>query len=908
MVMKNILFFLTFFFVSRSVIAQSKSDKPPIDTSIFGKWPSVQHPQISNNGKYVMYYIDNKPVKGKTLVFQSSDGAWKREDSSIVNYTAILSPNNKFGIYLMNDTLSFIKLGTSIKETVSGVASFRPDDNSLHDWLSYHTSDKSLTVRNLTTSRQFKFENVVDYAISSTGNLLVFKSICKSGTIKLNWVSLASGKVKTFFKDQDVANIVIAPNGKQVAFIVITTNPTGHTERVIWYYKEGMTKAEILADITATQNDSSIKIGDLQRFSMNGERLFFSFKESPLVRPRAQGIQVDIWSFTDTKLQSEQLSRINETRDFQAVIYLPTKAAIRLEYPNEHMQYENNYSVNDDFALIKRKMGDAGGLESKWNKSELASYYVMSTINGSRRSVLENTLLDATLSPNRKYLIYFDPVKQSYFSYQLFSRQTVNITNGIATNWLLYSDRDTIYKGHPNNLNYPITGWAKNDEALLLQDQHDIWLIDPAGQNAPRCITNNFGLKNNIVFRIAQYPPQSIIELKGNIILSGFNYTTKENGYYSVQAKVSKNPILLTNGNYMYFAPENDRSHGMPPLKALHAECYLVQRMSSAESPNYFTTKDFKKFWKLSNVHPEINYNWLTTELINWTAIDGRECQGILYKPGNFDSTKKYPVIFHIYNKKSHLLNEYLPPAASTGSINIPYFVSRGYLVFTPDMHNQIGNTGKSIINVISSAVEVVSKMACVDSNKLGIQGFSFGGYETNFVITHINKFAAAMSGAGATDLVSLHGGLHDFGHGASAQDVVENGMGLNTTPWENPIAYIENSPIFYVNRVETPVLMLNNRNDGAVDYYQAIELFTALRRLGKPSWFLQYDNEGHGVMRFENSIDYTTRMTQFFDYYLMKKPAPIWMLEGIPAKEKGIDAKLKLDNTRQIKANGPLN
>jgi dipeptidyl aminopeptidase/acylaminoacyl peptidase len=278
-----------------------------------------------------------------------------------------------------------------------------------------------------------------------------------------------------------------------------------------------------------------------------------------------------------------------------------------------------------------------------------------------------------------------------------------------------------------------------------------------------------------------------------------------------------------------------------------------------------------------------------------------------LYKPENFDSTKKYPVIVHYYEKKSERLNQYIFPGYSDGDINIPYFVSNGYLVFMPDIQYTIGKAGRSAYNSIVGAGEYLATLPWVNANKMGISGHSFGGFETNYVITHSNLFTAAFSDAGPSNLVS-HYGSYELYTGVSLQSFNEREqirMGANL--WERPDVYIDNSPVFEADKITTPLLMVCNKLDDIIHFDQGVQLFTALRRLGKKAWMLQYDSERHSIMQEKNLMDLTIRASQFFDHYLKGAPAPKWMLDGIPARLKGIEKGYQLDTTGRTPPEGLL-
>jgi dipeptidyl aminopeptidase/acylaminoacyl peptidase len=356
---------------------------------------------------------------------------------------------------------------------------------------------------------------------------------------------------------------------------------------------------------------------------------------------------------------------------------------------------------------------------------------------------------------------------------------------------------------------------------------------------------------------------------------------------------------MLTMQPYIFVGPdESDFAQAQPPIKAAAADAYLVSRMSASESPNVFYTEDFKSFTTISSVYPERGYKWITSELVRWTTLDGRIAEGILYKPEDFDPNAKYPVIFSYYEKNSETLHLYHAPEADGATVNIPYLVSNGYLVFVPDIHLTIGNQGEGAYNAIVSAGLYFASMPWVRADKMGLQGHSRGGYETNYVVTHSHLFAAAMSSSGYCDQLSLYLGVNARGSPRSA-GAEWGSQRIGATPWQRPDLYIASSPIFLADKVSTPLLMMNNREDDDIPFEQGLEWMIALRRLGKKAWLLQYDGGGHMLnTNSANAIDLTIRMQQFFDHYLKDTPPSKWMTEGLPARLKGVESGLELDTS----------
>ncbi|MCX8480978.1 MAG: prolyl oligopeptidase family serine peptidase, partial [Sediminibacterium sp.] len=282
------------------------------------------------------------------------------------------------------------------------------------------------------------------------------------------------------------------------------------------------------------------------------------------------------------------------------------------------------------------------------------------------------------------------------------------------------------------------------------------------------------------------------------------------------------------------------------------------------------------------------NYYWGSSELFKWKSYTGKLTEGILYKPENFDSTKKYPMIVYFYERNNNSLYQYIPPAPSPSRLNISFFVSRGYVVFVPDIWYTIPNPGNSAYNYIVSGTRAVIKKGFIDSTKIGLQGQSWGGYQIAYLITKTNLFACAWAGAPVVNMTSAYGGIR-WGTGLNRQfqyEKTQSRIGKNL--WENTNAYIQNSPLFFLPKVSTPIVIMSNDADDAVPWYQGIEMFTALRRLNKKVWLLNYNNEAHNLVERRNRKDISIREQQFFDFYLKNEKPTKWILEGIPATMKG--------------------
>ena len=273
----------------------------------------------------------------------------------------------------------------------------------------------------------------------------------------------------------------------------------------------------------------------------------------------------------------------------------------------------------------------------------------------------------------------------------------------------------------------------------------------------------------------------------------------------------------------------------------------------------------FDQEQQISHANPQqADYRWGTIELMEWTAYDGQELRGLLVKPDDFDPNKKYPVIVNFYERSTDRLHRHGAPFAGRSTIGYAYYANQGYVIFNPDVPYEVGYPGKSCYNAVMSGVDALSENSWVDTDRIAVQGHSWGGYQIAHLLTKTDKFRCAEAGAPVVNMISAYGGIR-WGSGMSRMFQYEHTQSrIGGTLWDKPELYLENSPIFNTDKVTTPVLILHNDEDGAVPWYQGIEYFMALRRLGKKAWFLNYNNEPHWPVKWQNRLDFNIRLQQF--------------------------------------------
>jgi dienelactone hydrolase len=513
-------------------------------------------------------------------------------------------------------------------------------------------------------------------------------------------------------------------------------------------------------------------------------------------------------------------------------------------------------------------------IESQWTGRTKNDVYAVSTKTGDKTLVVKGLDARPSISAMGNYFSWFDRETSQWYAYSVNEKVTRCLTENLNVD---FADESNEKPDKPDA--FGAMGWAKDDKYFYVYDEFDIWQLDPSGNQHPEMITKGLGRKKQTTFRNIRLDDEiQYIDTKKPLLLSAFEKVTKKNGYYGLQINKLPQKLIIEDKTFGQFR------------KAKNADTYIYTKANFNTSPDLWATADkWKKESCLSAINPQMkDYLWGTPELVGWKGKDGYDLQGILYKPEDFDPAKKYPLLIYFYERHSDDLYKYFPPALSRSIINIPFYVSRGYVVFTPDIHYVNGYPGRSACNSVVAGAEMLIEKGFIDKEHIGIQGQSWGGYQTAYLITRTDMFAAAGAGAPVANMTSAYGGIR-WESGLNRQMQYEREQSrIGKTLWEGLDLYIENSPLFFADKVKTPLLIMHNDNDGAVPWYQGIEYFTALKRLGKVVYMLQYNGEGHNLRYRRNMRDLTIRLQQFFDHYLKGNPMPVWMKSGVPATKKG--------------------
>ena len=663
--------------------------------------------------------------------------------------------------------------------------------------------------------------------------------------------------------------------------------------------KAGVT---LLADTLTSAMPKGWSVNEFMnpRFSEDGQRLYFSSAPIPqkarkdTLTPDDEKVKMDVWSWTDSRLQPMQQKRLKEEKErgYLTVCDLaatPTTA----NRPGKVVMLANREvpSVYADYKTNQRYLLGMSDqpyqVMSSWDPGH-SDLYLIDTQTGDKKKIANDLMASETqLSPGGKYAFWFDERDSLWRAWSIAEGKRIDLTRGLPSKFF---DEEHDTPNLPGS--YGAVGWTTGDKYLWLYDRYDIWQIDPTGKEKPLNLTMGWGRTNKVRLRRAELDDEDgprfgrqsgeeAIKPTETLYLTGIWESDKQTGILkATPSKINERTIsVITRSPHRYSGIS----------KAKNASTLTYLKGSFKESPNlYQTDTTFSAPVQFSRTNPQQDsIRWGSVDLVSWMGTNGVKLEGLLYKPEGFDPNKKYPMLVYFYERNSETLNDYKAPAPSRSTINVAYCVSNGYLVFVPDIVYTTGQPGPNAYDCIVPGVLSMIDKGFVDRERIGIQGQSWGGYQTAYIITRTNLFRAAGAGAPVANMTSAYGGIR-WGTGMSRMFQYEKTQSrIGGTLWDKPLNYIENSPLFFANRIQTPLFMTHNDADGAVPWYQGIEMFSALRRLNKPVWMLVYNGEDHNLVQRHNAKDLSVRLYQFFDHYLKDAPMPVWMSEGRSAIEK---------------------
>jgi dipeptidyl aminopeptidase/acylaminoacyl peptidase len=738
-----------------------------------------------------------------------------------------------------------------------------------------------LVLRNMSDKSERTFADVLDYSLSKDAKTLVFGVASKkddtNGAFAVSTssadapVALLSGKGKytRFTWDEKQTQLVLLSDRDDVK----STQPKLKLYR---WDRKAATATEIVSTSSPNFKQGYVinERGPIN-FSQDGSKVFFGVAppgdvEKEEVDDAAAAddkVSVDLWHWKDDYIQPMQKVRAEQDRNrsYRAVFHFAENKYVQLG--DETMQGVSQ-SSDGRWALGSddRPYRILVGYDDDANAADVS---LINTTDGSRKPLMKRHARGFTWSPGGHYALFYDG--KDWNTLSIPDCKIVNLTKNLGVNfWRESHDSPSTPPAYGN------AGWTSDDKYVLLYDKYDIWQITPDGSSAKN-LTDGVGRKEKIEFRYARVDPQEKgIDPSKPILLRAENEWTRDSGFYRDKIDGGLPEKLIM-----------EAKDFNPPTRAKEVDVYLMTASTFSEFPDLLVTSNFKDLKKVSDANPQkAGMVWGSSELVRFKNTDGVPLSAMLIKPANFDPSKKYPMIVYIYETLSENVHHFVDPRPSH-NINASYYASNGYLVLEPDIVYTIGHPGQSALNCVLPAIQSVVDKGFVDEKAIGIQGHSWGGYQIAYMITQTTRFKAAAAGAPVANMTSAYSGIR-WGTGLPRQFQYEHTQSrIGGNLWEAPMLYLENSPVFRADRVHTPLMMIHNDADDAVPWYQGIEYYLALRRLGREAYLFSYNGEPHGLRKRQNQKDYSMRLQQFFNHFLKGAPAPEWMIKGIPYLQK---------------------
>lgn len=934
--MKNILT-IFILLVQTGIWSQEKKQLEHAD---FDRWNRIVAPAISENGKWISYEL--KPGYGDPTLFITDEKGIR-----ILDYhrgtNARFNTENSFLVFmikppldslnnqrrkkmkedeLLKDTLALFNLSKKklikqarvksyklpekwgshlafqvygdppVKEQKKDTA--RAEVKSKNAKKGKKESEKNgynLIVRDLLLNKQDTFPFVKEYIFAEETKKLLFSST-GNDTVFMPGVyllDLSTGILAHMCRGKgEYKNLSLNKTGTMAAFL---TDRDTTKERVrpieLMFWKEGQDSARVLAH----NKSSFLTKGRIMSehfkpyFSENAKFLFFGLAPMPVLQDTLllpeEIVNVEVWNYKDKRLYTQQNARLKEDlkKSYQIAYLIENETFYQItdeEVENARFSYKSNSEWV--LGLSNLPYQDLASWEGSPYHYDV---YKINILKSTREQLFKDIRLSSiNISPAGKYMFWYNPLDSAWYTHENASGKTLKL---IGPRQAMLADELNDVPNFPDPYGY--AGWTKNDSLLLVYDRYDFWVLDPKDPGRHQMFS--IGRKNQTIYRYLNlYPDEPFIDPAKAQIFKTFNEKTKAEGFSRLDLRKTNISPLLT---------ENFRFQRV--IKSEKSEKLILTRENFENFPDlYHSDLNFKKLVRISNANPQQkDYLWGSVQLHKWKSLDGIDMEGLLYKPANFDPSKKYPMIVNFYERSSDGLNRHLIPEPHRSTVNYSFYTSRGYVIFVPDIVYRDGYPGESAFNCVMPGVTSVLSLGFVDEKRIGVQGHSWGAYQIAHILTKTKLFAAAEAGAPVPNMISAYGGIR-WETGLNRIFQYEHGQSrIGGSLWEYPLRFIENSPIFNLDKINTPLLLMHNDNDGHVPWYQGIEWFVSMRRLGKPVWMLNYNGEPHWPLKWQNQKDFNIRMQQFFDHYLKGEPMPVWMEKGVPATEKGITSGYEL-------------
>ena len=942
--MKKNLLMAFALFVTLSAFAA----KPPLDHSVYDGWKSVSRLVVENDGDWAQWTVAPQEgdivlhlynVKtGKTYDIERASQAKITDDAKKLVF--LISPkyqetrqariDKKKPNEMPKDSLGILDLASGKIEKYPMIKNHKMGETG-GIYVAFQEEEKpaakadpkekeegkdekkaeakpakdNLYVLNIRTLEMDTLACVESYIVSKKGDCIAYitkpdkkDSVNVRGVYLYNPATKAVSEVITGEKEATFKGLVFSDEADRLAFFAtLDTAKDAKKNLDLWLY-DG--KARKLIDHASSVLPKGWKIGDNRNVEFH--KNFLMLGTCPIPREKDTTLvefeqaKLDIWVWNDDYIQPVQKNNLRRdlAKTYTAKVNYDGSGFAQLADETIPKVTVGEKNMQDYLLVTSDK---PYRVQRSWNNEPHNDLYKLSLKDGSRELLAKDVLYsNLSVSPDGAYAVAFHPKENNWYLYTLATDEFRELTSQLGVTF--WNEEDD----HPADPGaWGRAMWSDDSKFFWIPDQYDLWQFDPTGAVAPFTVTEGIGRQTKTTYNYTN--PYYDTEVRGMfgggtvkaekpVFFTTFNHVTKEHGYAVKDLNKKKAKLQK-----LYEGPYSFASLSVSEGKK--GNTLLYTRGNFEDGTNVWMTADnFKTQRQMSDINPQQrDYNWGTVELVSWTSEDGKPLEGLLFKPENFDPKKKYPMMIYFYERNSETLFNSRVPAPSASTINIPYFVSNEYLVFVPDLVYTDGHPGQSCLKCLMPGVDMLCQYPWVDGDNMAIQGQSWGGYQVAYLITQTNRFKAAGSGAPVSNMTSAYGGIR-WESGIARTGQYEQGQSrIGKDLWSGFDLYVENSPLFHVPNVTTPVLIMHNDADGAVPWWQGIEFYNGLRRCGKQAWLLQYNDEAHNLRERRNRKDLSIRLSQFFDHFLKGAPMPVWMSKGVPATLKGIDYGFGYEN-----------
>ncbi|MFC1660369.1 prolyl oligopeptidase family serine peptidase [Gemmatimonadota bacterium] len=920
-----------------SVFPVAAQEGKPLTLADYGPWSQITNVALSPDGHWMTYAYSSNDGDDRFFVRDLNDLEASPADSCLNGAGPAFSRDSRWLAFLTTPpeeeaerlrderqpvprTLHLMDLGSGVRSEVENAASFVFSEDSR--WLAIQKArpggggggggsgqarpgarggagepgansgddgprGADLILQDLATGTLSNVGNVAEFAFNEAGTHLAYVVDAEEKIGNgLYLKELESGRIAPLSTSVHLfARMAWDEGGTSLAVLKgLKPDNLEQRENVLLAFRAVATGGEsrpVSPVVYDPSGDSSFPEGfvvsELQdlRWGDDGSRVFFGIKEQQeeLEESDEARANVDVWHWKDERIQSIQMVQAGGDRRSadQAVLNLEGGRFLRLAddaMRQVQLSDDGRWGVGFD---------DSAYRMDRDHSANRRDAYRIDPTNGEKTLIAQALINPMGFSPDSRWFLFWQDKKVQAFD--LESGRAVNLT--ARTGAIDFENKE--FDRPVEKPTYGVGGWSNDGEWVFLNGKYDVWQV-ALNREESRNLTSGAGERDEIRFRIVDLDTEDDgIDTTEPLLLSGYGEWTKESGYFRAGNDREPEPLIWEDA---MIGAGGFRSPGVQ--KAEDSDRVIFTRQTFVDFPDWWLTDTrYRRPQRITDANPQqAEYAWGSRVLLDFTDERGNKLQATLALPAGYEEGRRYPMIVYFYEKMSQRHHQYSLPVYDDRP-HMSTYASNGYLVLMPDIVFDTGYPGSSSLDDVVSASQAAIDAGYAAPDRICLQGHSWGGYETSFIVTQTGMFACVVTGAPLTNLISMYN-INYKSSGSSNGPILEWSQGrMNTSPYHDFDLYVSQSPLHHVEKITTPFLILHGTEDGAVDWNQGLEYYNAARRMGKEVILLSYPGEPHHLAKEENQKDFQIRMKQYFDHYLKGTPAPRWLAEGVPFLQK---------------------